>query len=83
MSKNRTEDGRRNFSGIRIAVYRKALPGRVSQEKLAEMLQLEGLDCDKYTIKKIENGSRAVTDIELKIFAKFFHTTADELLHEK
>ena len=47
------------------------------------MLQLEGLDCDKYTIKKIENGSRAVTDIELKIFAKFFHTTADDLLHEK
>ena len=48
-----------------------------------EYLRLEGLDCDKYTIKKIENGSRAVTDIELKIFAKFFHTTADDLLHEK
>lgn len=72
MSKNRTEDGRRNFSGIKIAVYRKALPGRVSQEKLAEMLQLEGLDCDKYTIKKIENGSRAVTDIELENFCKIF-----------
>ena len=62
---------------------RVALPGRVSQRKLADRLQLMGLDLGKNAIQQIESGQRFVTDIELKALAQALGVTADELLREE
>ncbi len=62
---------------------RVALPGRVSQRKLADKLQLMGLDLGKNAIQQIESGQRFVTDIELKALAQALGVTADELLREE
>ena len=82
MFKNRNSDGKLNICGNKIAVLRKNLTPKVSQRKLADMLQLQGLDLDKNAIQKIESGNRFVTDIELKIIAKIFEVTSDYLLDE-
>ena len=81
MFKNRSETGGRNLCGPRIAALRKARVPKLSQRALAAQLQLCGLDLDKNAIQRIEQGSRFVTDIELKVFASFFQVPADELLN--
>ena len=83
MFKNKAPDGKLNLSGRKIAELRMALPGRVSQRKLAGMLQLEGLDVDKNAIQQIECGKRFVTDVELKALARVLHVSADELLSDE
>ena len=80
MFKNKTNDGRLNLCGRNIAELRMAMSPKVSQNGLAKLLQLEGLDLEKNAIQKIESGQRFVTDIELKILAKVLGTTADALL---
>lgn len=80
MYKNRNSDGTLNICGNKIAILRKSLTPKVSQRKLADMLQLEGLDLDKNAIQRIESGKRFVTDIELKAIAKIFKVTSDYLL---
>jgi len=80
MFKNKGPDGKLNISGKKISKLRMALPGKVSQKKLADMLQLKGLEIDKNAIQQIECGKRFVTDIELQALAKVFGVTADELL---
>lgn len=82
MFKNKASDGKLNLSGKRIAELRTALPGKVSQRALSDMLQLEGIDLDKNAIQQIECGKRFVTDIELKALAKVFGVTTDELLSD-
>ena len=82
MFKNKASDGKLNLSGKRIAELRTALPGKVSQRALSDMLQLEGIDLDKNAVQQIECGKRFVTDIELKALAKVFGVTADELLSD-
>ena len=49
-----------------------AAPGdeNVSQRKLADMLQVQGLDIDKNAIQRMESGKRFITDIELKALAR-------------
>ena len=78
--KNRTENGRNNVAGKNIERIRKSLKEKTSQRKLAEMLQMSGLDVEKNAIQRIESGSRFVTDIELKIIAEVLGVTCDELL---
>lgn len=80
MFKNKTPDGKLNISGEKISQLRMALPGKISQRKLADKLQLEGLTIDKNAIQQIESGKRFVIDTELKGFAKVLGVTADELL---
>ena len=80
MFKHKTADGKRNICGEKIKSLRKNLPSRTSQRMIAEMMQLKGIDIDKSSIKCIENGSRYVTDIEIKAFCSIFATTADFLL---
>lgn len=80
MFKNKASDGKLNISGEKISELRMALPGKVSQKKLADMLELEGLTMDKNAIQQIESGKRFVIDVELKTFAKVFGVTVDELL---
>ncbi len=83
MYKNKAKDGRNNISGRKIMEYRMKLPGSVSQNGLASMLQVEGLDLDKNAIQRIECGKRFVTDIELKVFAKVLNVTYGDLLDDE
>ena len=80
MFKNKTHTGRNNICGEKIFSLRKAKQPKMSQRILAEKLQINGIDVDKNAIQRIESGDRFVTDIELKVLASIFNTTADELL---
>lgn len=80
MYKNKASDGRNNICGQRIKEIRINLPEKTSQRKLAEMLQIAGLDIDKNGIQRIENGTRFVTDIELKKLAEVLNVSYRDLL---
>ena len=58
----------RNISGNKLSELRKA--NKMSQQDLAEKLQLEGIDLTSKEISKIENNKRLVQDFELFAFAK-------------
>ena len=80
MFKHKASDGKRNICGEKIKFLRKNLPLKTSQRMLAEMMQLNGIDIDKSAIKCMENGSRYITDIEIKAFCSIFSVSADYLL---
>lgn len=80
MYKNKSASGLNNICGSKIREYRKAMPEKTSQRKLADMLQMQGLDLDKNAIQRIESGQRFVTDIELKIMADVLGVSYDALL---
>lgn len=69
---------RNNITGIAIRALRLAQP-QMSQRKLADMMQLAGIDLTKNAIQRIESGERFVTDIELKTFAKVLGVTPNDL----
>ncbi|MCC8082551.1 MAG: helix-turn-helix domain-containing protein [Clostridiales bacterium] len=83
MYKNKAENGSNNICGAKIKKLRQDLPQKTSQRKLADMLTLQGLDLDKNAIQRIESGERYVTDIELKMIARIFQVSCDELLDEE
>ena len=76
--KNKIGD-KNNILGKKIAELRINMNPKCSQRKLAEMLQLEGLDLDKNAIQRIECGKRFITDIEVKAFCDVFSVTPNEL----
>ena len=78
---NKTEDGRNNVCGAKVASLRKKLG--LSQRELAENLQLAGLDVDKNAIQRIEAGKRFVTDIELVYLAEVLNVSYDALLNRE
>lgn len=80
MYKNRNTNGSLNLCGENIKELRLAIKPKTSQRKLAESLQLIGLDLDKNAIQRIESGQRFVTDIELTSFAEIFNTSLDALV---
>ena len=80
MYKNRATDGLNNICGKKIKEIRESLPQRTSQRKLADLLQIEGVDLDKNAIQRIESGQRFVTDIEFKAIAKILEVTYETLL---
>ena len=82
MYKNKTVSGRNNICGIKVRELRCAMEN-VSQKRLADMLQLMGLDLDKNAIQRIENGKRFVTDIELRYLAKVLNVSYETLLDEE
>ena len=67
MFKIKAADGTNNLCGKRIAEIRKSQ--KLSQRKLATKMQLLGFDVDHYFIRRVENGERFVTDIDLMIFS--------------
>ena len=81
MSKKLAPDGKKNLIGARIKHMRKAR--NLSQEQLTEQLQLLELDYERGVIKRIENGTRFVSDIELQVLAKFFSVSYDFLIDGK
>ena len=66
----------KNISGNKLKAFRK--DAKMSQQDLAEKLQLEGIDLNSKEISKIENNNRLVQDFELYSFAKIFKVSADE-----
>ena len=78
MFKIKAADGRNNLCGKRIALLRKEQ--KLSQRKLATKMQLLGFDVDHYFIRRVENGERFVTDIDLVIFSRALEIPVSELL---
>ena len=66
----------KNISGNKLKELRK--DSQMSQQDLAEKLQLEGIDLTSKEISKIETNNRLVQDFELFAFAKIFKVSADE-----
>ena len=58
----------KNISGNKLKELRK--DAKMSQQDLAEKLQLEGIDLTSKEISKIETNNRLVQDFELFAFAK-------------
>ena len=71
----------RNISGSKLKELRKN--AKMSQQDLAEKLQLEGIDLTSKEISKIETNKRLVQDFELFTFAKILKVSADEFNTEK
>lgn len=66
----------KNISGNKLKELRKK--AKLSQQDLAEKLQLEGIDLTSKEISKIETNKRLVQDFELFAFAKIFKVSTDE-----
>ena len=75
---NKSENGKNNICGEKVAALRKK-SGR-SQRELADALQLLGLDVDKNAVQRIEAGKRFVTDIELVFLSQALKVSINELL---
>lgn len=78
MFKIKAPDGRNNLCGERIATLRRER--KLSQRKLALKMQLLGYDVDNYFIRRVENGERFVTDIDLKIFCEALNVRSSDIL---
>ena len=72
--KTRTEDGKLNLLGERIAQLRKK--SGLSQNSLARELQLLGVNLNKNAVSNIELGKRSISDIEL---IAALHVSADDI----
>ncbi|MBR4278995.1 MAG: helix-turn-helix transcriptional regulator [Clostridia bacterium] len=77
---NKSKDGKNNICGEKVTELRTKLG--ISQRKLADRLQILGLDVDKNAIQRIEAGKRFVTDIELCYLCKVFEVDYSALLPE-
>lgn len=77
--KTRTEDGKLNLLGERIAQLRKK--SGLSQTSLARELQLLGVNLNKNAVSNIELGKRSISDIELFAIIAALHASADDIFH--
>ena len=80
MFKIKAKDGGNNLCGKRLKEIRKSR--NLSQRKLAAKMQLSGYDVDHYFIRRVENGERFLTDIDLVIFARALEVPIEELVRE-
>ena len=78
MFKNKNSS-KNNLLGERISELRNRMQPKCSQRRLADLLQLEGIDLDKNAIQRIECGKRFITDIEIAAFCRVFQIAPDEL----
>ena len=78
MFKLKTVNGENNITGKRLTAIR---PQKgISQRQLAKNLQLLGYDVDHHFIRRIENGERFVTDIELVALSRVLNVKIEELI---
>jgi len=75
---NKARGGNHNICGQNVTRLRKER--KLSQNRLASMLQILGLNVDKNAIQRIESGKRFVTDIELVYLSDAFGVPICELL---
>lgn len=80
MFKLKTKDGKNNYCGKNVKRIRKSIEPPLSQRKLALKLQVLGYDVDNHFIRRMENGERFVTDIEIKALAEVLGVTYQDLL---
>ena len=78
---NKGKNGLNNLCGPQVAKYRKEK--KLSQKKLADVLQIAGLDVDKNAVQRIEAGKRFVTDIELVYLSEVLQVSLEQLLLEQ
>ena len=78
MFKIKAADGTNNLCGKKLMQIRKSK--KLSQRKLAAKMQLIGFDVDHYFIRRVENGERFVTDIDLVIFARALEIPITDIL---
>lgn len=78
MFKLKAEEGRNNICGQNLTEIRHKK--NISQRQLAKMMQLAGYDVDHHFIRRIENGERFVTDIELVALSKVLNIDIMELI---
>lgn len=71
---------RRNLVGERVRVARERARPPLTQAELSARLQAEGVSVGRVPISKIENGTRAVTDIELVALVKVLRVSPSWLL---
>ena len=80
MFKIKAPDGTNNLCGKSLKRLREAHDPPLSQRGLAKMLQLHGYDVDNHFIRRVENGERFVTDIEVQMLAEILNVSYEELL---
>ena len=80
MFKLETKDGRNNITGKRLTALRHKKD--ISQRQLARMMQIAGFDVDHHFIRRIENGERFVTDIELVALARVLSVSISDLIDD-
>ncbi len=78
MFKIKAADGSNNLTGKKLLEIRKSQ--NLSQRKLATKMQLLGFDVDHYFIRRVENGERFVTDIDLVIFSRALCVPISDIL---
>lgn len=71
-----------NLIGGRVRQARMSRRPRITQEQLAAMLQVEGVNIDQAQVSKIENLTRPVSDFEIAAIAKILNVSASWLLGE-
>nr|WP_317413105.1 helix-turn-helix transcriptional regulator [uncultured Solibaculum sp.] len=59
------------------------IAARLSQKQLSEKLELLAVYTCRGSISRIENGRRAVTDIEIDAISKVLQVSLDDLLGRK
>lgn len=74
-------DGTKNLIGSKVRELRRQ--AGLSQEELMAQLQILGMDSERGVIKRIENGTRFVSDVELKLLSQFFQVSYEYLLDEE
>jgi transcriptional regulator with XRE-family HTH domain len=79
MKPRKLELGDKNLVGHKITEMR--LEKNIKQKELLAKLQTCGINISPSSLSKLEGQTRPVTDIELKVLAEIFSTTADELLN--
>ena len=75
---NKGKEGKNNVCGEQISKIRKNM--KISQRKLADRLQIAGLDVDKNAVQRMESGQRFITDIEMVYLAKVLNCSFEDLL---
>lgn len=78
MFKIKAPDGKNNLCGQKLAEIR--IAKGYSQRGLAKQMQLQGYDVDHYFIRRVENGDRFITDIDLMIFCKALNIKLSDVL---
>ena len=83
MFKLKAPDGTNNLCGKNVKQLRESKVPPLSQRGLAKLLQLSGYDVDNHFIRRIENGERFVTDIEIRMLAEVLGVSYIDLLNEQ
>lgn len=70
-------EGKKNICGENIRRIRGEK--KLSQAKLSQLLQLEGIVIDRYSICRMEKGERFIADYEVSKIAKVLEVSVEEL----